>query len=145
MNRLLRTALLATILATVTGCYHATINTDLTPSSQVIDMPWASSFVYGIVPPKTVEAAEKCTNGVARVETEISFLNGLVGILTLGIYTPIHIIVTCAEGGSASAAEGSAEIEVSAAADTEEKLDALEKAILLSHETRAPVYVVFSK
>ncbi len=145
MNRLLRTALLATILATVTGCYHATINTDLTPSSQVIDMPWASSFVYGIVPPKTVEAAEECTNGVARVETEISFLNGLVGALTLGIYTPIHIRVTCAEGGSASAAEGSTEIEVSAAADTEEKLDALEKAILLSHETRAPVYVVFSK
>ncbi len=145
MNRLLRTAVLATILATVTGCYHTTINTELTPSSQVIDVPWAPSFVFGLVPPKTVETAEECTNGVAKVETEITFLNGLVGAITLGIFTPMHIKVTCAEGGSASAAEGSAEIEVGAAADTQEKIDAMEKAILLSRETSAPVYIVFSK
>ena len=145
MNRLLRTAVLATILATVTGCYHTTINTELTPSSQVIDVPWAPSFVFGLVPPKTVETAEECTNGVARVETEITFLNGLVGAITLGIFTPMHIKVTCAEGGSASAAEGSAAIEVGAAADAQEKIDAMEKAILLSRETSAPVYIVFSK
>ncbi len=145
MNRLLRTAVLATILATVTGCYHTTINTELTPTSQVIDVPWAPSFVFGLVPPKTVETAEECTNGVAKVETEITFLNGLVGAITFGIFTPMHIKVTCAAGGSASAAEGSAEIEVGAAADAQEKIDAMEKAILLSRETSAPVYIVFSK
>lgn len=31
------------------------------------------------------------------VETQVSFLNQLVGALTFGIYTPMHITVTCAE------------------------------------------------
>jgi len=37
------------------------------------------------------------------VETQLSFVNGLVGVLTLGIYTPMEILVTCAAPGSASA------------------------------------------
>jgi len=32
---------------------------------------------------------------VALVETKISFLNALVSTLTLGIYWPMEIIVTC--------------------------------------------------
>ena len=63
-------------------------------AGQVIDIPWAHSWVYGLVPPAPVNASSQCTNGVAKVETEMSFLNGLVG-LTWGIYTPIHIKVTC--------------------------------------------------
>jgi Bor protein len=52
--------------------------------------------VYGLVPPEDMETKAKCTNGVAKVETQQSFRNGLVGILTLGIYTPWQIDVTCA-------------------------------------------------
>jgi hypothetical protein len=33
---------------------------------------------------------------LSKVETEHSFLNGLVGALTLGIYTPMHLTATCA-------------------------------------------------
>lgn len=80
------------------GCYHATITTGATPSSVTIDNKWASSWVYGLVPPSTVETARQCPRGVARVETRLSFLNQLVGLLTLGIYTPMDIRVTCAEG-----------------------------------------------
>ena len=79
-----------------TGCYHATIETGRAPSPQQIDIPWANSFVYGLVPPATVDAEAQCTSGVARVETQHSFLNGLVQFLTFGLYTPIHITVTCA-------------------------------------------------
>jgi hypothetical protein len=39
----------------------------------------------------------QCTQGVAKVETERSFLNGLVGAI-YDIYTPIHTTVTCASG-----------------------------------------------
>jgi hypothetical protein len=35
---------------------------------------------------------------VAKVETERSFLNGLVGAITWNIYTPMHVLVTCASG-----------------------------------------------
>ena len=99
MRRLV--ALLA-LTATV-GCYHATVDTGLTPSGQTIAKPWANSFVYGIVPPPVVETMSKCPNGVAKVETQLSFLNGLVGALTWGIYTPMNINVQCAAGRSASA------------------------------------------
>jgi len=78
------------------GCYHATIVTGATPSTDTIEQGFASSFVFGLVPPATVETASKCANGVAQVETQQSFINGLVAAITFGIYTPISIKVTCA-------------------------------------------------
>jgi hypothetical protein len=42
---------------------------------------------------------EQCGSaGVARVETQISFLNGLVSFLTFNIFTPMDILVTCGAG-----------------------------------------------
>ncbi len=93
---------LAIILMAVVGCYHATIDTGATPSPIVIREAFASSWVFGLVPPKTVETARRCQSGVATVETRLSFLNQLVGFLTLGIFTPMEIVVTCAAPGSAS-------------------------------------------
>ena len=94
-----RVSLVALIALLASGCYHATINTGLTPGSQQIDQPWANGFIYGLVPPETVDAMAECgSSGVAVVETEHSFLNALVGAITFGIYTPMHITVTCAQG-----------------------------------------------
>lgn len=84
--------------ALLPACYHATVETGAAPSATVIEESFASSWVYGLVPPKTVEAASRCPNGVARVETQLSFVNQLVGALTAGIYTPMTIKVTCADG-----------------------------------------------
>jgi hypothetical protein len=89
-------------LTLLAACWHATVETGLTPSTVVIDQSWASSWIYGLVPPKTVETASRCPAGVAKVETELTFLNQLVHFLTLGIYTPMRIRVTCAQGGAAS-------------------------------------------
>ena len=80
------------------GCYHATVETGATPSTVVIDQSFASSWIYGLVPPKLVSTTSKCPSGVAKVETQHSFVNGLVGVLTFGIYTPMQIKVTCATG-----------------------------------------------
>lgn len=86
------------------GCYHATIETGATPSTQVINKSFASGWIYGLVPPSTVSTAAQCPGGVARVETQLSFVNQLVSFLTLGIYTPMRITVTCAAGAAAAAA-----------------------------------------
>lgn len=85
------------------GCYHATVN--LTPQAgvtqqaqmtgQVVDMPWANGFIYGLVAPAPVNGSAACPSGVAKVETEHSFLNMLAGGITFGIYTPVHITITC--------------------------------------------------
>jgi hypothetical protein len=86
----------------LSGCYHATIETGLTPSTVTLEERWANSWIYGLVPPKTINTSARCTTGVARVETQLSFLNQLVGLLTLGIYTPMDVRVTCAQGSSAA-------------------------------------------
>jgi hypothetical protein len=80
------------------GCYHATIETGVAPSTQTVSKGWASSWIYGLVPPSTVETTSKCPFGVAKVETQHTFPNLLVGFITLGIYTPMSIVATCAEG-----------------------------------------------
>ena len=96
MTRPRRIALLAALLL-VAGCYHATVETGLQPSPQTVEKRWASGWIFGLVPPSTVSTKEQCANGVAKVETQLSFLNQLVGIVTLGIYTPMDIRATCAQ------------------------------------------------
>jgi hypothetical protein len=95
--RTARTAGLALLLLGAAGCYHATIETGAAPSTQTVERKWASGWIYGLVPPSTVNTKEKCANGVAKVETQQSFANQLVGLLTLGIYTPMDIRATCAQ------------------------------------------------
>jgi hypothetical protein len=82
--------------AMLTGCYHITVVSGTAPSPTVVDKPWQNSFVYGLVPPPEINVREQCPNGVQKVETEVSFVNGLVGALTWSLFTPIHARVTCA-------------------------------------------------
>ncbi len=78
------------------GCYHAQVTTGLEASAQVYEDRMAHGFLFGLVPPSIVRAQDECANGVARVETRISFVNGLISGITLNLYTPMHIKVTCA-------------------------------------------------
>jgi len=92
----LRRYLVPIVALCFTGCYHASVETGRPPGSQHIEQGWAGSYLAGLVPPSTVEARSACPQGVSRVETKHSFLNQMVGILTLSIYTPMSIEVTCA-------------------------------------------------
>lgn len=129
----------------LSGCYHATVVTEATPSNQTIENPWAHSFIAGLIPPSTVETAQQCPNGVARVETRLSFLNMVATALTFNLYSPMSIEVTCATGGSASAAqEETPEVTVAAAADDEAIQAAFQEAIQQSSERQQPVHVRFT-
>jgi Bor protein. len=121
-------------IALTNACYHATIDTGLTPSTQTIEKGWASGWIYGLVPPSPVETAQKCPNGVAKVETQLSFANQLVNFLTLGIYTPMEIKVTCAQGRTSSLPI------IKAGPD---KAAAFEDAARLSFETKQPVLLSY--
>ena len=131
-------------LLTTTGCYHTRVETGLTPSSQVIDIPWAASWIAGLVPPKTVEASSECSTGVAVVETEHTFLNQVVAGITFGIFTPMHIKVTCATGGGMGMNEGEGrELRVSADASSDEIVDTFAKAANEAVQNRDRIYVRF--
>jgi Bor protein len=103
MHRLPRGAFAFALLAVSIGCYHATIETGASPSAEVINKSFASGWIFGLVPPSTVSTAAKCPAGAAKVETQLSFVNQLVSLLTLGIYTPMAIKVTCAAASPGSA------------------------------------------
>ena len=96
MNKLSTLVCVLVFGVTLSSCYHVQVNTGKTPSADVIDIPWATSLIGGLVPPKVVETAEDCPNGVALVESKLSFLNLVVAAVTFSIYTPMHITVTCA-------------------------------------------------
>jgi len=98
----LRRCLAALVALCLTGCYHASVETGRAPGGQRIEQGWAGSYFGGLIGPSTVEARSACPHGVSRVETKHSFLNGLVGGLTLAIYTPMSIEVTCAAPAVAS-------------------------------------------
>jgi len=109
---------------TISGCYHATLVTDNDPGTQTIEKRWATSFINGLVPPETIDATQQCNNGVARVETRLSFLNQIVTGLTLGIYSPMSITVTCASGSmSAMTPEGDVTLTDATRAELERSLN----------------------
>ena len=104
------------------GCYRVTVThgpQPPAPSATVVEFPWQHSWVFGLVPPAEITVKDRCLNGVAKVETKVSFLNGLasalvgaaVGELTRqqvndstvyygglagGIWQPLSAKVTCA-------------------------------------------------
>lgn len=103
MPRLQSLAALVAAALLSSACYRVTVVTNAAPSAKVVSKPWNHSFVYGIVPPSPVDVAQPCGGaGVSRVVTQRSFLNGLVGSLTYGIYTPLQVTATCAAGGRTS-------------------------------------------
>ena len=125
------------------GCYHATITTARPQSGTMVENKWAHSFLYGLVPPSTVETASQCPNGVARVETQHSFLNGLAAAITWGIYTPMTIQVWCAGTGEEESADARV-LRVPEGAGDQQVQSTFASAAQLSLRSGEPVFVAFS-
>lgn len=143
--RRVRSAVQAFALVVVAaGCYHATVDTGLAPSPTVIDQPWALGFVYGLVPPSPLETIARCPKGVAKVETELGFLNAVVANLTLGILTPMHLRVTCAlDGTTRASAPGSRVLDLGRGAGPDALRTGLARAADLAVETGQPVILKY--
>ncbi len=125
------------------GCYHATVDTGLTPSAQVVEKSFAAGWIFGLVPPSTVQTAAQCPHGAAKIETQLSFVNQLVAWLTVYIFTPMSIKVQCAQGGRASLPANAPIIDVGMNATTEELQNAMNRAADMSIRTHTPVYVEY--
>jgi hypothetical protein len=64
------------------GCHHVTVIAGAPAATTTVAKQWQNSFVYGLVPPPELTPTDCCQQGVAKVETERSFLNGLVSAIT---------------------------------------------------------------
>ena len=61
--------------------------------------PSPSFLRFWIGQKKTVDAAKICggAENVVKTETQQTFVNGLLGFITLGIYTPLEARVYCSQ------------------------------------------------
>src|SRR6059058_1396454 len=131
MSRFLRLSLVG-VFPFALACYHATVDTGLKPSAQVVEKSFAAGWIFGLVPPSTVHTSSQCTHGAAKIETQLSFVNQLVAFLTADIFTPMSIKVTCAQAGRASLSPKTPAIDAGAAATAEQIQNAIGRAADMS-------------
>ncbi|MFP4227315.1 MAG: Bor/Iss family lipoprotein [Salinivenus sp.] len=134
-------AILLSLALVLTGCYHAQVTTGKQASNEVVENTFAPAWINGLVPPSVVETAQECENGVARVETRLSFPNMLVGSLTFGIFTPMHIKATCATSESMS--QAAPRVTIPESATEKEIREALDLAATQSADVDQSVPVRF--
>ena len=131
---------LALVVALGTGCFHQIVQTGNPAGATVVDKQFVPGWLWGLVPNDEVDVRKECPMGVAVVETETSFVNGLVGVVTLGIFTPQHVRITCSSR-SASLPAGIRQITIPAGATQETEATLVREAIEAPAETHAPVAV----
>ena len=140
-----RAGIIAGVVGSVavgTGCYHSIITTDLPPSTEVYREPFKAAFILGLVPAQ-VDASKYCEGRRwARVETQQSFLNWVVSAVTVGIFTPLDIRVTCAAAGAMRAPDGPT-LQYGVAATPEQKNETMAVAVALARETGQAIYVAY--
>jgi hypothetical protein len=130
------------LLVTTIGCYRATIDTGRQPSGTEVRNDWAHSFIAGLVPPAVVNTAAQCPNGVARVETQHSFLNMLAQLVTFSLYSPMTIRVQCAAGEENNENSETA-LVVPAGSSLENATRVMNEAVRRSADEGAPMLVRF--
>lgn len=132
---------LVAVLLVGSACYHAQIETGALPSDVVVRNDMATGWLWGLIPPKVTNVASQCPTGVSRVETTHSFVNGLLNVLTGGIFTPMTIIVTCAKAGTAMTLPGDATVVGYDPADPATLEAAIQEAAATSRRAHHPVYL----
>ena len=92
--------LLATALALlITGCAQQTFTVQNKPAAVAPKETITHHFFVSGIERKTVDAAKICggAENVVKAETQQTFVNGLLGFIALGIYTPLEARVYCSQ------------------------------------------------
>jgi len=96
-----RALTLAAVCLVASACYHQQVMSGRTPGTTIVAKPWTPTWIFGLVPATPIDVTQQCGRaGVAIVETQQTVPNWLVGLVTLGIFTPIDVKVTCASGSA---------------------------------------------
>lgn len=84
------------------GCFkhqYVAPNSSAQPSPSYSS--WHHHFVWGLINASgQVNLEQVCPQGIARIENEMSFVNGLVTVFTGALYQPTTVEVYCNNGGS---------------------------------------------
>lgn len=91
--------MIAVIAAAVSGCAQQTFSVNKGLTSLPQEVITHDFFVSGIGQSKQIDAAQICgrADKVVRTEVQQTFVNGLLGVLTFGIYTPREARIYCSK------------------------------------------------
>ncbi len=82
-----------------TGCFHIHYVTGEPQAPNASYEAWHHGGIFGLVEfVQPLDVSNICPQGTARVDSEESFLNGLVRAVTWSLYTPETVTVTCVPG-----------------------------------------------
>lgn len=85
------------LLFCLSGCYKATFYRDSQVVRGIEQDQWNDFFIFGLVGREVIDVNAFCGGKPpSEVATGGNFATGLVSALTLGIYTPRKVYVTCA-------------------------------------------------
>ncbi|MBC7895776.1 MAG: hypothetical protein H7066_10190 [Cytophagaceae bacterium] len=121
----------------LSGCYHQVVSTGLAPGATTVKKPWTSTWVFGLIEAKPINVRAECPGGVALVASKFTVLNWLGAAVTLGIWVPWDVTVTCA-GGRASLDASTLQVPLG-----QSPAASLALAAQMSREHGAPVAVVW--
>jgi hypothetical protein len=94
----------ALLLAT-SGCYKATFYKNASVVKGAEHDEWTDFFVFGMVGSEQFDVKKFCANGdAAIIRTGGNVGTGVISVLTIGIYTPRKVYVTCAAPSAAQTA-----------------------------------------
>ena len=99
----------------VAGCYKATFYQNPNAVAGVRHERWSDFFILGLVGSEHFDVRDFCgPESIAEVRTGGNFATGLVSAVTIGIYTPRKVYITCAaKPGHAHAQSQTRQLELS--------------------------------
>jgi hypothetical protein len=101
------------LLLSMSGCYKATFYKNASVVKGEEHEEWTDFFVFGMVGTEHIDVKKFCPTGEAAVvRTGGNVGTGVVGALTIGIYTPRKVYVTCAANNAPAASARRLELEV---------------------------------
>ena len=87
------------LVLVVVGCYEHTYTVGGgAPAGPVVYGEWQHHWLGGLIGERTHELSNVCPSGNATIHDEQTFLNGLVSVLTAGIYAPTTVSIRCDTG-----------------------------------------------
>ncbi len=90
------------LAVTAAGCHRATFYRDPSAVKGELHERWTDFFIFGLVGTETFDVRSFCPSGqAAQIQTGSNVATAIVGALTLGIYAPRKVYVTCAAGAAA--------------------------------------------
>lgn len=138
--RRVRAGLAAAATLLLAGCFHQVVETGLPAGGTTITKGWAPSYVFGLVAGQPIDVRSQCPSGIAYASTRVTFPNGLVGLITFGLFTPHEVKVTCASRGAAL--PGAETVRVGADASAEAMQRAVAEAAFKSFTSNQPVAII---